>query len=219
MTTPSQPFNRISRRYHFVNKIISLGLDTFWRSSAVKAAEIRHGMTVLDLGCGSGEMLELISCEVKKIGLDPELAMLKEGSARFLQIQGVGEKLPVRSESINRIISAFVLRNLSDRASAFLELHRALAQQGRGALIDFSPPQTKSLWNPINFYLKFILPVAGGILAYDFDAYRYLSRTVLKFPQPDRIEEELAQAGFSVIRSRRLIGGVAVLYTFQKLDG
>ena len=136
-----------------------------------------------------------------------------------MKILGVGEKLPVRSRSIDRVISAFALRNLSDRSGTFLEIYRVLTHGGIGTVIEFSPTESNSVWNPMTIYIKFLLPLFGGILANDLDAYRYLSRTILAFAPPEALVAELTRTGFSNIRSKRLIGGVAVLYTFQKSDG
>lgn len=218
MHRTSQPFHRISRRYRLINQIISFGLDSVWRRSTISEAEIKSGMIVLDLGSGPGDLLELVKSDVRKIGLDPEKKMLMETRSNFFGIQGVGEKLPVRSESIDRVVSAFVLRNLSDRRASFQEIHRVLAKGGLGAVIDFSPPVKGALWHPVNLFLRYVLPLAGGILANDFDAYKYLSRTILAFPAPYQVEKELIETGFCNVRFRRLIGGVAVLYGFRKLD-
>lgn len=218
MTTPPQPFNRISHRYRFVNIIISFGLDVIWRRSAIKAAGLSDGMTILDVGSGPGEMLALAPRDTIKIGADPEVAMFNAGKERFNRIRCVGEKLPIGSGRIDRVLSAFVLRNLTDRLQTFRECFRVLKSGGRGAFIDFSTLCNGSMWNPVNVHLKFVLPVIGGLLSGDIAAYRYLSRTIMAFPQPSTIYKELAEAGFTNISYKRLFGGVAVLYTFMRID-
>ncbi len=172
-------------------------------------------MRLLDIGSGPGELLDLTHSNVIKIGIDPEIRMLQQASNNFIGIRGVGEKLPIRSASIDRVVSAFVLRNLRDRESVFDEITRVLVNGGKGALIDFSPPGTRMLGYPVYIYIKYILPLIGGILASDFEAYKYLSRTILAFPQPEVIRLELINANLKNVRARRLMGGVTVLYTFE----
>jgi len=142
--------------------------------------------------------------------------MLREARTQFLAVKAVGENLPIASVSIERVVSAFVLRNLQSRIATFTEIERVLVDGGRGALIDFSPPGWKSLLNPLNLYLKYVLPILGGLISGDFEAYKYLSRTIMEFPQPAVIESELTSSGLKRVASKRLIGHVAVLYTFEK---
>jgi len=215
----SQPFHRIANRYRLVNRIISFGLDAVWRRQAIAELDLNEGMVVLDLGSGPGEMLELAPEQVTKLGLDPVREMLYCSSSIFKKIVGYGENIPIKDASVNRIMSAFVLRNLSDRSSTFSELNRILKPGGRGVVMDFSPPE-RTIWGGMAYaFIKYGIPGLGGLISGDFPAYRYLSRTILAFPKPEVIAEELKTAGFSSVRYRRLIGGVNVLYSFRKVDG
>lgn len=198
---------------------MSLGLDRAWRREAVRKLDIASGMKVLDVGCGPGEMLELMPPGVVRIGLDPEIKMLRQGGDSSFRIIGMGEELPLKGGKVERVVSAFVLRNVSDRRAAFREVERVLARGGKGALIDFSPPHRSPLGLVVSLYVRYGIPLVGGVISGDPDAYRYLSRTILDFPSPEIVAGELVATGLEGVNWRRLGGGVAVLYTFRKRDG
>jgi len=212
-----QPFHRIAGRYRLINRVISLGLDAVWRREAIAALDVSLGLKVLDIGVGTGEMLELLPDGTVKIGIDPSREMIAGSNQPFHRMTGVGEQLPLKSASIDRVTSAFVLRNLQSRSATFREIARALKPGGLGALMDFSPGRG---WFGFfaNLYLRWMIPALGGLLAGDLQAYRYLSRTILAFPAPEVICDELRSAGLVEVRQRRLVGAVNVLYTFRKTD-
>jgi len=216
-TSSPQPFRRIAGRYRRVNRFISFGLDAVWRQSVVRSLLLKPGERLLDVGSGAGELIEFVEGRgIVKIGIDPERAMLMTSRVPFHRVQARAEELPFRPGSFDAVVSAFALRNLSDRQAAIGEMDRVLGAGGRGALTDFSPPKG-GLWGGLmRLYLQIILPHWGGLLSGDREAYRYLSRTIFAFPSPEAIVREIASQQLDDVRFRRLTGVVAVLYTFRK---
>jgi len=216
----NQPFGRIHRRYRLLNTILSFGLDAFWRKRAMSSLRLPDGSWVLDVGCGQGDMLKLLQSPVRRVGLDPEIAMLRgmhHASPRPSEpVCGRAEEMPFAGGRFGALTAAFALRNFSDRKLALGEWFRVMKSGGQGIVIEFSPPERALMGRLVRLYLRLWLPLAGGIVSGDFAAYRYLSRTALTFPPPVQIAAELAGAGFQDIAWRRLIGQVAVLYYFRK---
>jgi demethylmenaquinone methyltransferase/2-methoxy-6-polyprenyl-1,4-benzoquinol methylase len=62
------------------------------------------------------------------------------------------------------------------------------------------------------FYFHHILPIIGGLISKDRKAYDYLPQSVDEFPSHTSFEEMMRQAGFSEVRSVRLMWGVAYIY-------
>lgn len=212
------PFNRIHRRYQLLNSILSGGLDTLWRRRLVTAFDLHAGNRILDVGTGPGDIFSHIKTEnIVKVGLDPERSMMEvDSSLDFLRVQGFGEALPFPDGCFDRLTSAFVLRNLSDREAAFSEFHRVLAQGGKGAILEMSRPDDHVIGRLAALHIRHIVPRVGGWISGDRAAYRYLSSSVLAFPKPDAIVRELEAAGFTNVTAERLAGWVTVLYSFEK---
>src|SRR5262249_62275280 len=73
-------FDRIAPRYDRLNRIISLGQDRRWRRHTVAALGLSPGATVLDLGCGSGDLCEVVTADgYAAIGVDFSAGMLAAG--------------------------------------------------------------------------------------------------------------------------------------------
>ena len=70
-------FDRIAPRYDRLNRIISLGQDRRWRRRTVAALRLTPGATVLDLGCGTGDLCDVVAAAgYSPIGVDFSAGML-----------------------------------------------------------------------------------------------------------------------------------------------
>ena len=49
-------FDRISRRYDLLNRLLSLGMDTYWRKDLVRRIPQGEDLSVLDLATGTGDV-------------------------------------------------------------------------------------------------------------------------------------------------------------------
>gem|GEM_PF-1602551 len=213
----SQPFERISDVYERVNFLMSLGLVKVWRRQVIKALEIKNGGKVLDIGCGAGDLLELIdNCSVSKIGLDPEAVMLLKARQPFHRLRAAAESIPLKASRVDCAMSAWALRNFSNRQSAFEQIFTILKPGGHCVITEFSPLRAGIFNLFINLYIRFGIHWLGGLLSGDYGAYAYLAETIHNFPQPEIIQTELQVIGFTNVTFRRLIGGASVLYICEK---
>ena len=121
-----------------------------WRTSGEELeALVRGHLTqqshVLDLGCGRGGLVELFWRDVKlAVGLDPDVPSLAEHRAQGMPvIRGRGEHLPFADESIDLIVSLWVLEHLEAPEEVFVEARRVLRPQGHFAFL------TPNLRNPL----------------------------------------------------------------------
>ena len=147
-------FDRIAWRYDLLNRIISFQLDSRWRRKAIAALGIAdQPALVLDLGTGTGA-LALDACKVlasgsRVVGLDFSRSMLMHAkdqtsraghAAKAAYILAHALAAPVRNESFDAVMSAFVLRNVGDLGSFFRESYRVLKPGGRMVSLDMFPP-------------------------------------------------------------------------------
>jgi len=95
-------------------------------------------MNVLDLGCGGGFMTEPLALRGARVtGIDPSDASLeaarKHAGAQGLDItyrQGVGEAIPLDSNSIDRVICVDVLEHVQYVDKVLSEIRRVLRPNG-----------------------------------------------------------------------------------------
>ncbi len=109
---------------------------------------------LLDLGAGTGRMLELFAPQAERaIGVDLSSAMLavargrleEAGARNVLLRQGDMYALPIERNSCDLVIVHQVLHYLDDPGRALREAARALAPAGRLLVVDFAPHQEEAL--------------------------------------------------------------------------
>jgi demethylmenaquinone methyltransferase/2-methoxy-6-polyprenyl-1,4-benzoquinol methylase/ArsR family transcriptional regulator len=109
---------------------------------------------LLDLGTGTGRMLELLSpLAVHAVGMDqsPQMlslarARLEKAGLRNVQLrQGDIYALPVERDHYDLVIIHQVLHYLDDPARAVREAARALRPSGRLLIVDFAPHAEETL--------------------------------------------------------------------------
>jgi demethylmenaquinone methyltransferase/2-methoxy-6-polyprenyl-1,4-benzoquinol methylase len=219
-------FDRIAPTYDRLNTILSFSFDKAWRRAAIKFLEIHTGDMVLDIATGTGEMALLAACQGGKItGIDLSKQMLscavikiqkKSLGIHYTVVQGDALSMPFRSESFNSAMVAFGIRNMENLEAFLNEMHRVLNTHGRFSVLEFSVPE-RFLFKWIYMaYLTFVLPVIGGLISGDYDAYRYLRDSVVGFPAPKILEGMMRDRGFRVVRSQSLLGGISHLYLIEK---
>ena len=210
-------FDDIVDRYDVVNRVLSLGLDRRWRRRAARALG-RVGGLVLDLGCGTGDLLREVGVE-RAIGVDVSERMLlraryRVGRAARL-VRGSAFSLPFADASFAGAVSGFVLRNLDDLEGAFAELARVVRPGGSLALVDITEPSRPALRTAFRAYFDAVAPALGGLVG-KREAYRYLTRSLAQVPPPSEVTAMLGEAGFVDSAARPLTGGIVTLFTGRR---
>lgn len=108
-----------------------------WRSSGMRLEALVRAVAgpsvgVLDIGSGRGGVLELIGSEVRlAVGVDPDLASLRERRASIPAAQAWGDRLPLKDSTFDVALAIWVLEHLADPAALFADVSRVLRPGGR----------------------------------------------------------------------------------------
>ena len=214
-----QIFDSIAFRYDLLNHLLSFGLDFYWRKKALKLSSFNEESKLLDIACGTGDFaIAARRLGVKNIfGADYSKNMLdlfseKAGWIAGNSIQMVAEEMPIKNESLTNITVAFGVRNFYNILQGFKSFHRVLSQDGKATILEFRMPENKLFKGLYKFYFKKILPLVGGIISGNKEAYKYLPSSVEEFDEKIKLDKLLIEAGFRKVESYNLtLGTVQII--------
>lgn len=124
---------------------------------SLRAAELRPGERVLDVGCGTGIVgrlaAEAVGSGGSVTGLDVEPGMLAvaraaAGKAEIEWIEASAESIPLPDESVDVVVCQMSLQFVPDRPRALEEMRRVLVPGGR--LVLNVPGPTSSFFEPLS---------------------------------------------------------------------
>lgn len=219
-------FSRIALRYDITNRVLSAGIDVWWRFRLVRAVRRSSPARILDLATGSGDVALALNRRIPSareiVGMDFCQPMLDEavkkqsaqGLANSPKVrfqQGDGLALPLTDETFDAVTISFGLRNMADRQRSLMEMRRVLRPGGRLFVLEFSQPHPS--FRPLYlFYLRRVLPSFAGMITGDRNAYLYLNETIEQFPDRHAISREILAAGFSKVAATGLTAGIVALH-------
>jgi demethylmenaquinone methyltransferase / 2-methoxy-6-polyprenyl-1,4-benzoquinol methylase len=215
-----QMFSSISKRYDLLNTLMSFGQDKRWRKSFFELARIPPCGTLLDVGAGTGEIAleaKRTHPDLKVTALDLTQDMMKVGRSKdhgqdILWIQGDALRLPFADESFDVVTSGYLIRNVPDVTRSFREQMRVVRKGGRVVCLETCPPKNHFLKPLIGLYFKIAIPLLGGLVSGQWNAYRYLPASIQAFKTPQEISRIMEDSGLTGIVSRRyMFDTVAIL--------
>jgi len=219
-------FNAVAPRYDFLNRILSIGYDRYWRKVAVNQFGNISNKTFLDVATGTADIaLEIAKrhpSALQVIGMDFSQTMLKLGRNKINEnnmvkeiplIPATAENIPLKDQIFDGAITAFGVRNFSDAQKGLLEMYRVLKPNGKIVVLEFSFPKYKLLKWLYRLYFEKILPITGRIISGHKTAYSYLPISVANFPQGEAFKELLENSGFKKVSLKTLTLGIVTLYT------
>jgi demethylmenaquinone methyltransferase/2-methoxy-6-polyprenyl-1,4-benzoquinol methylase len=226
-------FGRIAGRYDFLNHLLSFNLDRRWRARTVEcvsSALLRPGARVLDLCCGTGDVLLALERlgrrerpAARVLGSDfchPMLLQARRKSASRGLASPLFEAdaliLPLRDAAVDLITIAFGFRNLANYDKGLEEFLRILKPGGVLAILEFSQPASGALAALYGFFSIHLLPRIGGLVSGSPEAYSYLPESIQKFPGPEALAAQMRRAGFGRVEFQRMSGGIVALHVGWK---
>ena len=216
-------FGRVAHRYDLANHLLSFNIDRYWRAQTVARVRTvlrRPGARVIDLCCGTGDLLLALQSErtLPVFGTDfchPMLTAASQKTARRRMPARVFEadalQLPVRDASVDLLTVAFGFRNLANYGSGLLEMRRVLRPGGVALVLEFS-----RVWRPLapayDWYSFNVLPRIGELVAKDGESYRYLAESIRMHPDQETLKGLMERAGFDAVEYHNLTAGVVAVH-------
>ena len=217
-------FARIAKRYDLMNRIMSAGQDGAWRRQVIRLANLKPGARILDVATGTGDiMVEALrqQPDVTTIGSDFTMEMMQVGQVkpatqRIRWCTADALCLPFKDESFDAVTSGFGVRNFIDRETAFREQLRVLKPGGRVVCLEISKPPKNALRPFFTLYFNQLVPIAGGIISGEREAYTYLPQSVSEFLTPDELKIIMQRAGLRDVAYQKLMLGTVAIHTGTK---
>ena len=123
------------------------------------------------------------------------------------------EHLDFPDGSFDRVSIAFGIRNFEHIDKGLSEMYRILRPGGKAVILELSVPGNPVLLAAYKLYFLHLLPVIGGLVSGDKDAYRYLPASVLGFPAPEKFKGMMREAGFSDVRATAMTFGICRMFS------
>jgi demethylmenaquinone methyltransferase/2-methoxy-6-polyprenyl-1,4-benzoquinol methylase len=221
-------FNRIAPNYDKLNRLLSLGIDNYWRRESIGALKPYHPRLILDVATGTGDFAilanEILDPE-RIVGIDISDGMMAVGREKVKR-KGMEQTITFEQQdsaalsfpeaSFDAVTAAFGVRNFEDIDKSFGEILRVLKPGGVFLFLELTTPEKTPMKELFSLYSKYVMPLLSNSVATEQRAYRYLPESIAAFPQGREMMLILKKNGFRNIRLRRFTLGIATLYIAEK---
>lgn len=225
-------FNDIAPTYDRANRVLSMGVDTFWRRKACDLSyeycDSANLDSIVDVACGTGDMMGYWRRQADKngvkvseiVGVDPSEGMVGVGREKFPDLNfhiAPATELP-QTDGIADIISiSYGIRNVVERQAALKEFNRVLKTGGLVVILEFMKNENPSILGKVrDFYMNNVLPRIGGLISNNYEAYRYLPDSIEGFLTVAKMKAELEEAGFEMLYSKSFSMDISTLMIARK---
>jgi demethylmenaquinone methyltransferase/2-methoxy-6-polyprenyl-1,4-benzoquinol methylase len=227
-----QMFDSIAPRYDLLNHVLSANVDRlWWRRTARRFRSILADpqAAVLDICCGTGDMTMAL-LKLRPHDSQPILAadfargMLGRGVLKFgadrvgagdpyaVPLEADALHLPLKSASLDLIVTAFGFRNLANYEAGLREFARVLKPGGQLGILEFGEPGGL-VGKAYAIYFRRVLPAIGRLICGKNGPYSYLPTSVGNFPSPTEMLQLMRSSGYEQCAWQPYTFGIAGLYT------
>jgi len=219
-------FATIADRYDLITVVLSYGRDRRWKRRLIDVAAIGPDDRVLDLACGTGDLLFAAADRGRiVVGVDITHRMLQLAQARARR-SGVRDPLrlvtadmlalPFGDRQFDVVTTGYGLRNVPDLRAALSEIHRVLAPGGRVLSLDFNRPRHSIVRAAYLTYLTLVGSAFGLLLHGNPDTYRYIPESIRLYPGAEGVARLMEDVGLGQVRVVPVLGGLMAIHVAHK---
>lgn len=215
-------FSTIADRYDFITGFLSYGQDQRWKQQLIQMAELRASDRVLDVACGTGDILfSAVPPARCGVGLDVthrmlQLAQQRRNDPRTPLVTADMLALPFVDSHFTVVTTGYGLRNVPDLDQALREIYRVLAPGGRLLSLDFDRPGNPIVRGASHTYLTIVGSLLGLALHGDPDTYRYIPESIRHYPGARAVAALMTHHGFTDARVVPVLGGLMAIHIAKK---
>lgn len=216
-------FDRISGKYDFLNHLLSVNIDKYWRKRAIARLEPYRPQIILDVASGTGDLAiaarRLNPSRIIATDLSEGMLEVARKKIQALGLESIietrtadGENLPFPDHSFDAVMIGFGLRNFGDIHAGIREFLRVLNPGGSLVILEFSMPSSRIVKAMYLLYFRHLLPFIGRIVSKDHMAYSYLNRSVEAFPSRHDMLDLLGKVGYVRCSATAFTLGISTVY-------
>ena len=221
-------FDEIAPQYDRLNHIMTFGLDKMWRRKGLLKLKALNPQSILDVATGTGDLaikaFKLLNPE-RVLGIDISEGMMEVGRQKAAS-EGLSEqikfewqdcsKLQLEPESFDAVMMAFGIRNFANPDKALQNILGVIRPGGQLMILELSTPEHFPMKQAYNIYSHFVIPLLGRRVAKNQNAYKYLPKSIVAFPQNKALKAIIEKNGFKSVQYQKLFPGVCTLYIATK---
>ncbi|NJN95235.1 MAG: class I SAM-dependent methyltransferase [Anaerolineales bacterium] len=120
--------------------------------------------------------------------------------------------LPFADNTFDAVASGFLMRNVTSVPSALAEQRRVCKPGGRVLILEIPRPADTPFGWLFRLYFHRVVPLIGGLISGQRDAYTYLPASAEVFLRPNELKTEMEKAGLREVRYTMLMFGTVALH-------
>jgi len=209
-------YEKLAKKYDFATTIVSFGIEKIWRRIFVKTIKkyINDGV-LLDVASATGDMAKEMDFK-KMYLLDPSEQMNKIAKKKLVNknvtfIEDFAESFKC-AEKVDLITAFMAVRNFDNLEKGVKNLDKCLKVGGYFGIVELT--KSDSIFFKLSmFYMTKIVPLIGGIITGEFEAYKKFPTMIKNITDEDILKN---LENYEIVEKKRLFPPMATLIIARK---
>lgn len=225
MRTKEEVFRIVAPEYDRATRLLSWGQDARWKKLLIESLPVMKAPRCLDLACGSGDLAEALAKKYPKgeiLGVDLTPGMIERARARTAlgnlsyAVMDMCDLTGIPTGCIDIVTGGYALRNAQNLPMMLSEVSRVLKPNGYAAFLEFCNAESSGRRRLHRMALHTWGSLVGLWLHRDADVYRYIPRSLQRFPRDSELSRLMGDVCLGQRWSRSFMLGLMEVSLWQK---